>query len=174
MKKCRRCSKPATLHITEIHDGNAVAIHLCESCAREYLEDANEHEPINPAAELAAKLEKLAEDSDEPSLQCSNCDITFNEFRELGRMGCPVCYEEFRTDLMPLLDNIHEDTTHIGKRPLRNPGKSEGHSRLIQLRAKQRQAIEHEDYESAAALRDEIAEIEADETRLGTVEPDEE
>ncbi len=161
MKKCRRCSKPATLHITEIHDGNAVAIHLCESCAREYLEDSEEDQVSSPAAELAAKLEALvSEDSDAPSAQCSNCSITFNEFREQGRLGCPSCYDEFRTDLMPLLENIHEQSTHVGKRPLRSPGQSEDHSRLIHLRANLREAVSREDYEVAARLRDEIAEIE--------------
>ena len=161
MKKCRRCSKPATFHITEIHDGDAVAIHLCESCAREYLADANDDPSPNPAAELAAKLEKLAEDSDAALLACSNCGISFNEFREQGRLGCPCCYDEFRNDLLPLLDNIHEDTTHIGKRPVRSPGQTEDQSRLIHLRAQQRQAIDAEDYEAAAVLRDEIASIES-------------
>jgi len=122
MKKCRRCSKPATLHITEIHDGNAVAIHLCETCAREYLEDESGQSSPNPAAELAAKLEALvADDDDEVVVRCTNCNISFNEFREQGRLGCPVCYEEFRLDLLPLLENIHEESRHVGKRPLRSP-----------------------------------------------------
>ncbi|MEQ9407868.1 MAG: UvrB/UvrC motif-containing protein [Fuerstiella sp.] len=162
MKKCRRCSKPATLHITEIHDGQAVALHLCETCAREYLEDASEDSAHNPAAELAAKLEALvAEDPEAPPLKCGNCNITFNEFREHGRLGCPSCYDEFRQELMPLLENIHEEATHVGKRPLRSPGLTEEQSQLIHLRAKQREAIEHEDYEAAARLRDQIAEIES-------------
>ncbi len=32
MKKCRQCSKPATLHITEVRKGEATEIHLCETC----------------------------------------------------------------------------------------------------------------------------------------------
>ena len=162
MKKCRRCSKPATLHITEIHQGNAVAIHLCESCAREYLEDESGQESQHPAAEFAAKLEALAsDDSDESVARCSNCDISFNEFREQGRLGCPTCYEEFRQDLLPLLENIHEESLHIGKRPLRSPTQTADQSRLIQLRNQQREAVDREDYEAAAALRDRILEIEA-------------
>lgn len=162
MKKCRRCSNPATLHITEIHDGNAVAVHLCDTCARDYLDDAQEDDAYSPAAELAAKLESLAnEDPDAPALTCSNCGITFNEFREHGRLGCPCCYDDFRSDLMPLLENIHEETLHTGKRPKRSPGQTEDLSRLIRLRARQRDAITREDYEAAASLRDEIAGIEA-------------
>lgn len=163
MKKCRRCSKPATLHITEIHDGDAVAIHLCESCAREYLEDEGEETASDPAAELAAKLEALVSEGDEESqTKCSNCNITFNEFREQGRLGCPCCYEEFRAELAPLLENIHEEVVHTGKRPSHNPAPVGDQSRLIQLRNRQRDAIEKENYEAAAQLRDEIAELEAE------------
>ena len=163
MKKCRRCSKPATLHITEIHDGDAAAIHLCESCAREYLEeDDSEETAADPASELAAKLEALvSEGDDDTQTKCSNCDITFKQFREEGRLGCPCCYEEFRTELDPLLENIHEEVVHVGKRPKSGPAAVNEQSRLIQLRNRQREAIEREDYEVAAELRDEIAGIES-------------
>lgn len=161
MKKCRRCSKPATLHITEIHDGNAVAVHLCEGCAREYLEDDSSESSHDPAAELAAKLEALVTGEDDISRsRCPNCDLSFGEFRERGRLGCPNCYEEFRDELLPLLENIHEEAEHCGKRPERSPGQTEDQYRLIQLRNQQRAAIEEEAYEAAAALRDEIAKLE--------------
>lgn len=161
MKKCRRCAKPATLHITEIYDSKAVAIHLCEVCAREYMEEDDSPSGDDPAAELAAKLEALvAGDEEESKIRCSNCGISFGEFREQGRLGCPNCYEEFREDLTPLLENIHEDAIHRGKRPVRSPGQTEDQYRLIQLRTEQRVAIEQEDYEAAARLRDEITALE--------------
>ena len=160
MKKCRRCSKSATLHITEIHDGEAKAVHLCDTCAREYLEEETDQSPNSPTAELAAKLEALVSDDGDADARCTNCDISFGEFREQGRLGCPSCYEDFRDDLVPLLDNIHEGAVHTGKRPRRNPSQTEDQSRLIHLRQRQREAIEKEDYELAASLRDEIQAIE--------------
>lgn len=163
MKKCRRCSKPATLHITEINNGHAVAVHLCETCASEYLDPSNgDSASDDPAADLAAKIEALASGgTGEPSVTCSNCGLTFNEFREQGRLGCPDCYQNFRQDLMPLLENIHEEAMHTGKRPVLRPGRTRDQSRLIHLRAQQREAIKREDYETAAGLRDQIAEIES-------------
>ena len=165
MKKCRQCSKPATLHITEIHDGKAVAIHLCEKCAREYIdEDGNADGEPDPHLELTEQLQQLvSEESDDSllSLQCPNCEMTFSEFRENGRLGCSTCYQEFRRELLPLLENIHEDNHHIGKRPVRSPGETSEQAEVIQLRNQQRDAIEREDYEKAAELRDRIAEIEA-------------
>jgi protein arginine kinase activator len=160
MKKCRRCAKPATLHITEIRDGNAGVIHLCETCAREYLEKSPDGDDSGGATDLAAKLEELIAESEESPASCPNCGISFNEFRESGRFGCPHDYSEFLTELLPLLENIHEDTQHVGKHPRSTVVGTQEQARLIQLRNEQRLAIEAEDYESAARLRDEISAFE--------------
>ncbi len=164
MKKCRRCSKPAMLHITEIRDGEAVALHLCEICARKYLDDSESMDSPTASSGLAAKLEELATDASEEMmalLKCPSCGMTFSEFREHGRFGCAQDYSEFMNELLPLLENIHEDTTHRGKRPRAGHVGTEHQSRLIQLRTEQKEAIEREDYELAARLRDEIAELES-------------
>lgn len=160
MKKCRRCAKSATLHITEIQDGKAVAVHLCNSCAQEYLDEEAEQVSSAPPEEMTAKLEALMSEDADADTRCSNCNITFGEFREQGRLGCPTCFEEFRVDLMPLLENIHESAAHVGKRPRRNPAQTEDQARLVQIRQRLEDAIDREDYEQAASLRDEIAEIE--------------
>lgn len=160
MKKCRRCAKPATLHITEIRDGQAGVIHLCETCAREYLDKSPDAEGPSAGTDLAAKLEELIAESEGSPASCPNCGISFNEFRESGRFGCPHDYSEFLTELLPLLENIHEDTQHIGKRPRSTVVGTEEQARLIHLRNEQRLAIETEDYEAAARLRDEIAALE--------------
>ena len=163
MKKCRRCPNQATLHITEILEGNASEIHLCEKCAREYLSESESQDSDGVTAELAAKLEELQESENDEfdRLRCSGCGITFSEFRDIGRLGCPSCYDEFRSQLRPLLENIHEDLLHSGKRPAHIPGHSDDQSRVLQLRTQQREAIRQEDYEKAASLRDKIAEIES-------------
>ena len=64
-------------------------------------------------------------------------------------------------ELDPLLENIHEEVVHVGKRPKSSPAAVSEQSRLIQLRNKQREAIDREDYEAAAELRDEIAGVES-------------
>jgi protein arginine kinase activator len=160
MKKCRRCAKPATLHITEIRDGQAGVIHLCETCAREYLENSPDGETAPAGMDLATKLEELMAESEESPSSCPNCGISFNEFRESGRFGCPHDYTEFLTELLPLLENIHEDTRHIGKKPRSTVVGTQEQAQLIHLRTEQREAIEAEDYETAARLRDEIVALE--------------
>lgn len=159
MKKCRRCAKTATLHITEIREGHAAVVHLCESCAREYLNSGSE-EPGGGESDLASKLDELMADSSQSAAVCPNCGIAFNEFREHGRFGCANDYSAFHDELLSLLENIHEDTQHVGKQPRSMQIGTEEQGRLVQLRSEQQKAIDAEDYETAARLRDEISELE--------------
>ena len=125
--KCQRCPKPATFHITDIERGKPQEFHFCDEHARQHLSPADrgrreardeqpgrEAEPGRPGGGpgRAAAAEKQA---------CPLCQITFQEFRNTGRLGCPYDYEVFRDELMPLLENIHEETRHTGKFPRRAP-----------------------------------------------------
>lgn len=165
MKKCLRCSKNAVLHITEIRDSEAQAVHLCESCAQDYLGGAADgDDPLAADSDLAEKISQLAEEDDLDEMdntECPNCGIRFNEFRAKGRLSCPQCYDAFGDELVSLLENIHGDTQHTGKFPRRNPGDSQKHYELIKLRNELRQAVEAEQYEAAAKLRDSINDLEA-------------
>ncbi|MDA0283917.1 MAG: UvrB/UvrC motif-containing protein [Planctomycetota bacterium] len=161
MKKCRRCSKPATLHITELRQGEATEIHLCETCAKDYLSQAEEQS--TPQADFEFEQLDEGEDhevSDIDDRVCPNCGITFREFRTQGRLGCPHDYVEFESDLIPLIENIHGETQHCGKLPRRAPDSSRRQHQLIRLRSELKLAVEEEDYERAAKLRDEIQEVE--------------
>ena len=165
MRKCRRCSKPATLHITEIREGEVHALHLCEACAQEYLNSPDFTETPDDPDALATKISEATgvEDLEElDHLVCPNCGITFREFRSQGRLGCPHDYISFEEELMPLLENIHGETQHTGKFPKRAPDASRRQYELIKLRSRLRTAVEEEAYEKAAQLRDEINELEAE------------
>jgi protein arginine kinase activator len=96
---------------------------------------------------------------------CPVCQITFLEFRNSGRLGCPYDYEVFRDELMPLLESIHGETRHSGKVPKRAPRNTQQQTTLIQLRNELKRAVAAEDYEAAARLRDEIKTIEQDQAR---------
>lgn len=161
MKKCHRCQKTATLHITEIKHGDVQVLHLCESCAQEYLR-YTDNEP-EEAEGLAAKLAESTGEQDLEEIDqlvCPNCGITFKEFRSQGRLGCPHDYIAFEDELLPLLENIHGETQHCGKFPKRAPDASRRQYQLIKLRNELRSAIEEEQYETAARLRDDIQKLE--------------
>lgn len=109
------------------------------------------------------KLEKTAEDLKElDAKQCPVCGISFYEFRQAGRLGCPHDYDFFTAELQPLLVNVHGDTQHVGKQPENAPTDMSIQIDLIRMRREMKEAIEQEDYERASQLRDEIKTIERD------------
>ncbi len=156
MKKCRRCSKPATLHITEIRKGEVQQLHLCETCAQKYLQSEQGGDDDGMPGLIDGEQLDAADE-----LACPNCGITFRQFRAQGRLGCPHDYEVFESELQQLLENIHDDTQHIGKVPLTAGEASQEQFRLIKLRSELQTAIRDEAYERAAKLRDEIQEMES-------------
>ena len=165
--KCQKdyCEQPATFHITELLDGKPVEYHLCEDCAKHYLTQAPTEETEAPslAGALAQQLavgqtaEELARLDQKV---CPVCGISFYEFRNQGRLGCPHDYVCFRKELDPLLLNIHGDPKHAGKVPKSGVANSEQLTELIKLRRDMEEAVTGENYETASELRDRIQEIE--------------
>jgi protein arginine kinase activator len=163
--KCQRCEKQATFHITELTGGKPHELHLCENHAREYLTESEAQEAAAPslAGALAQQLAvgQTAEELARLDQQaCPICGITFYEFRNQGRLGCPHDYLCFQKELEPLIVNIHGETEHVGKRPKRTPGDTDRQTELIRLRREMKEAIQGEEYERASKLRDEIRQIE--------------
>src|SRR5262249_12320200 len=138
--KCQKCPKAATLHITEvISDDQFEELHLCEECANKYLYEPQQQKAVAKGGEGAS------EEGDETSAlnqrECPQCGIKFVEFRNSGRLGCSHDYQEFREELLPLLENIHGETRHCGKTPRRLPQNKQTQSELIQLRKQLQQAV---------------------------------
>jgi protein arginine kinase activator len=164
--KCNKCEKPATFHITErIGDKDQwEELHLCEECAREYLnrsQDDQQQDSLAGALVQQLKIGQTAEELAELDKQsCPICGITFYEFRQVGRLGCPHDYLCFEQQLEPLIANIHGDTVHTGKRPKRAGGDMDAQAQLIRLRRDMREAVQAEDYERASVIRDEIRKLE--------------
>jgi len=88
------------------------------------------------------------------------CGITFYQFRNHGRLGCPHDYVAFDEELEPLISNIHGATEHTGKRPRHRAASGAKQTELIKLRREMKEAVEREDYEQASQLRDEIRRLE--------------
>src|SRR5947207_8926218 len=158
--KCQKCTKAATLHITEVlSDDQFEELHLCEECAHKYLYEPQQ-KVLGGKSSAAAPAEEGEEISSLNQRECPICGIKFVEFRNSGRLGCPHDYQEFREELLPLLENIHGETRHLGKTPRRLPQTKQAQSELVQLRKQLHQAVTREAYEEAAQLRDRIRQLE--------------
>jgi protein arginine kinase activator len=165
--KCQQCEKPATFHITELTGGQPQELHFCESCAKTYLMQGDGGAaPAAPTlANVLAKQLQLGKAAEElaklDQRSCPVCGITFYEFRNQGRLGCPHDYVHFEKELTPLIANIHGESRHVGKRPRgHDEGGSDQQSDLIRLRREMKEAVEKEDYEKASGVRDQIRQLE--------------
>lgn len=162
--KCDNCKNPATVHLTEIKNGKKLEKHLCEQCAAQQEGiPVKSHTPINELLTnfVLAHSGQLAK---EQSVACEACGITWAEFRQNGLLGCEHDYALFEKDLGPLLQRAHEGATHHqGKVPTRRGGTGVPMKRqldLTKLRKELQRAVEAEDYERAARLRDQIRDAE--------------
>ena len=156
--KCQRCPKQATLHITEVlGEDRYDEVHLCEDCAKKYL-----YEPQKKAAAKASESASSGDEGESPASgpACDVCGISYLEFRNHGRFGCPHDYDAFKAELLPLLDSIHGDTRHVGKTPRRMPRTQGAQVELTNLRRLLQQLVTEEKYEEAARVRDRIKELE--------------
>lgn len=166
VKKCLRCTKQATLHITELKAGKSISLHLCETCAQEYLSTVEvggipeEYGNTYSPSEKEGSLEEEA--SETGARSCPYCGITFKQFRSQGRLGCPRDYEVFHEELLPLLESIHGETQHVGKFPPKVSENSRRQHELIRLKNELKSAVDDEQYERAAQVRDQIQVIEAE------------
>ncbi len=163
MIKCDLCDNPATVHMTEIKNGKKMEKHLCEQCAAKHeMLPSKSHTPIN---ELLTNFVLAHSGLQSQTTQsCQSCGITWADFRQNGLLGCPADYDLFEKELTPLLQRAHEGGTHhSGKVPARVGTDGSATRRMVdlgKLRKELARAVEAEDYEKAAKLRDSIKEAE--------------
>ncbi|MDD5042594.1 MAG: UvrB/UvrC motif-containing protein [Candidatus Omnitrophica bacterium] len=161
---CDICKKnPATVHLTEIIDNQMNELHLCEECARNKSAAMEQQFGLSDLLAGMADFEKPVKDEEAVSVKCPNCNLTYADFKKVGRLGCGECYNVFRKYLAPLLKRIHGASRHVGKAPLKGkaparPGRKK--PGLEELKDAMQRAVREENFEEAARLRDKIRAIE--------------
>jgi len=161
---CQQCNQhPATTHIKRFAGGVAEEFHLCASCAKASgllgggfnLGDLFGGLLGNSVSQQPTAVQ---------SPRCGACGLSLQEIAQSGCMGCAACYDTFHTQILPTLQRVHSSLQHVGKTPEDgNPVLRERRERehtLTALREQIAQAVQAEDYEQAAALRDEIRALE--------------
>ena len=161
---CELCKQAqATVHLTEIVNDQMTELHLCEACANQKGAQVESHFGLADLLSELADFSKTQEPEEIANKACPSCGMTYDDFRKVGRLGCAQCYQTFKRSLGSLLKRIHGAPIHLGKAPTRlvKPEKAKGE--LADLKRKLRHAIEQEEFEEAARLRDHIRRLEQQE-----------
>ncbi len=85
--------------------------------------------------------------------------MTYTEFKKTGLMGCSECYVSFKNSLVPIIKRVQGNIEHVGKIPKKSGKEIMEKRQLLRLREELNRAINSEEYERAAELRDEIREV---------------
>jgi protein arginine kinase activator len=147
--------KPATVHLTEIKGDKVQKVDLCEACAKSKGVNDSSFALADLLLGLGASQE-IEQAAGGVELKCPHCGFTQADFKKSGRLGCPECYRTFVEGLEGLLKTMHKGTRHTGKVPEALRKNRESAERLKSLQKQLAKAIEAEDFEQAAKLRDEI------------------
>lgn len=153
---CQNCNKnEATMHMKRILGGRTAEVHLCSDCARSlgYGEAFNGF-GLGFAGVFSDFLSK--NESSMSSARCHLCGKSFEEIAGDGKMGCAECYASFYDKLIPYLSKVHGRATHMGKKPLTDKKVKNPQDLILNLKTELKKAVEEQNFELAAKLRDEI------------------
>lgn len=188
---CEKCKqREATVHRQAIVNGVSHSEHLCNECAAKegkgWMNDfdpffnndffsgnglSNWFQPFFQSMGVTAPSKQLNQVG-----ACPHCGMTWEDFQKNGLLGCSECYNHFADVLPPLLRRLHGQSEHIGKKPYNSapavkpqtppPAPHEDkapQTELEKLQQQMREAIDSENFEEAARLRDEIKALKAKE-----------
>jgi len=166
---CQICKKKeATITITKVVGEQKTELHLCKDCAAVFSDkfsiytlpqfDLNDLlTGLLKAIDLYHKEEGIVPAKE---IKCRNCHLSYEEFKQSGKLGCSMCYHDFREQLTPLLRRLHGNSEHVGKIPRRARGKLYKIEKIKQLREELQKVVIKEEYEKATKIRDEILKLE--------------
>jgi protein arginine kinase activator len=163
---CQDCNKQeAQVHLTQIVNNVKQTLSLCKECAAA----RGFHSPLDnvpfPLAEIlsgiASNMPTTTDAKPVEEITCPSCGLTFEAFTRQGRFGCGDCYKSFRNRLEPIMRKIHGASLHRGRIPEAKADSGETGEGLSiregeRLEMELRKAIEAEDFERAAEIRDKL------------------
>ena len=159
---CNVCgTKEASIHLTEIVNGQMAEVHICEQCAEEKGTDFKTYFNFGDFLAGFAGAETLHGASGKKvSFTCKSCGMKYEDFSKNGRLGCAACYEAFQQPLAAVIKQVQRSSYHVGKKPSRIPKDIRSTHDLRQLQEHLRKSIQSESFEEAARIRDEIRKVE--------------
>lgn len=162
---CQNCQKRvANVHFTQIINNKKTELYLCDQCAREKGQfNMGASFSINDFLTGLIGFDSAAsyiESQAAKQFACEKCGMNYEEFQRTGRIGCNNCYEVYADKLRPLIKRLHGSTTHNGKMPHRVSDSVKVTREIEKLKELLNRAVQDEQYEKAAEIRDRIRGLE--------------
>lgn len=165
---CENCKqRPASVTITQNRNGHQITKHFCDVCSQQVKVDSNEQLSMQqlfadwfgiPTWSTNAPKNHHTEPE---MITCEGCGMSYNQFLQEGKFNCPTCYETFREQLPQIMKRLHNGATkHIGKVPGAVNEMYQLKQQIEQVRNDMKKAVEEEQFEKAAILRDEAKALE--------------
>lgn len=161
---CQHCQKrTANVHYTKIVNGSKVEMYLCEQCANE--KGQNTFGASMNISDFLSGFFGLGNtqnyEMQEPKeIVCDVCGMSYEDFKNTGKLGCSNCYRIFEERLKPILNRLHGNVEHVGRIPDRISDNIKTDKEIGDLKEQLSKAIRNEEYEIAAQLRDKIKVLE--------------
>lgn len=169
--KCEFCDQEASVFLTQLVEGNVKHVRLCASCAKEHgvtdptgfsLADLLFGGPATAALAPAVVPKPVAASVQTSGKVCPSCGFTLEDLQRVRRMGCPDCYPTFASEITQIIRGMHVGPTHQGKVPAGLMARQVLHQRISELQVRLDEAVSTENYEDAAAIRDQIRHLSGD------------
>jgi len=143
-------------------NGQITQIHLCQECAAQPDSPLSFEQFLHGLLDMFSGMQQnVSPQKPETTYRCPVCGLSFEDFKRTGKLGCAECYQTFRREMDPILKNIQGSNRHEGKYPQKAGAGMLNRRKIDKLRLELTKAIEEEQYENAASLRDQIKELEA-------------
>lgn len=166
---CEECGvNEACYTISVMMGGQITQRHLCADCMAKMnmnLAAGNVKHLLSAImSAISGSVEKAAATASEEAdagaaIVCEHCGISLSQFTKSGKLGCPNCYQAFREQLTPMLQQIHGRVQHAGRKPLDDEAAQRRRAVYERLSRQLEQAVTMEDFETAAILRDQLRQL---------------
>lgn len=164
---CENCKqRPAHVKMTVTQNGEPFTRHLCDVCASQLHPFQQQQDPLAVQQFLsnlfASEPAQKQSEREKSQWSCPTCGWTYERFVHKGKFGCADCYKTFGNALPPVMKRLHNgNAEHVGQVPEAFEETRAVKRRIEDIRTKMKHAIEEEEFEKAAELRDQARELEA-------------
>jgi protein arginine kinase activator len=165
--KCQLCQeRDATVHVRQVEEGVEREVHVCAECAAQHgFEGLSPMDLTDFLFGVGSQTTERRTPADDK--RCAVCGLTGKDFKKLSRLGCASCHDSFADDLRELLSSMHVGDQHVGKVPAAERSRYE----IGRIRQEMAEAIQRQDFETAARCRDRLREITAAEATAAKDSP---